>query len=273
MRSVSAATTRRLFSKRVISDPGFLTRFGAYLRKRDLDARTRGIVEHLETIFGTWINDIPLYLKALRHRSILIEHNLHNSESYEQLEFLGDAVLDLIVADLLFERYPKEDEGFMTQMRSKIVRAETLARLAMGLRIQELIEVGDRVRDQGIQTSVNVMSDIFEALIGALYRDRGYAAAFSFVKRAILHELDLTHIEAERSNHKSMLLEYAQGRRLGIPVYRIADVVGPDHIRTYTIDVLVGDHVMGTGIGKSKKKAEQNAAEQALAAFGKTPNP
>jgi ribonuclease-3 len=257
----------------VNGDPGFLARFGAFLRKRSLDARTHGIVGRLESIFDTRIDDIPLYLKALRHRSILVEHNLHNSESYEQLEFLGDAVLDLIVADLLFERYPKEDEGFMTQMRSKIVRAETLARLANGLGIHELIEVGDRVRDQGIQSSVNVMSDILEALIGALYRDRGYAVAFAFVKRAILHELDLTHIEAERSNHKSMLLEYAQSRRLGIPVYRIADVDGPDHLRMYTIDVLVGEHVMGTGIGKSKKKAEQNAAEQALAAFGKTTNP
>lgn len=243
-------------------------RFRAYLRKRRLDRAARGTVKHLEFLFGTWISDVPLYFKALRHRSMLVERNLHTSESYEQLEFLGDAVLDLIVADLLYERYPKQDEGFMTQMRSKIVRAETLARLAYGLRIHEVIEVGDRVRDQGIETSVNVMSDIFESLIGALYRDRGYDAAFSFVKRVILHELDFTNIEAERDNFKSMLLEYAQGRKLGIPVYRIQDTSGPDHERTYTIQVLVGDAVKGTGIGKSKKKAEQKAAEQALAAFG-----
>lgn len=252
------------------TEGGLRARFRSFRRKRELSFKARQTVQKLESILGTWIIEPSLYFRALRHRSKLIESNLHNSESYEQLEFLGDAVLDLIVADLLYKHYPKNDEGFMTQMRSKIVRAETLARLADGLKIGQVIEVGDRVRDQGIESSVNVMSDILEALIGALYLDRGYDAAFTFVRGVILKELDFEQVESERDNFKSILLEYAQARKLGIPVYKIAAMSGPDHEKTYTIQVWVGDEARGSGTGKSKKKAEQKAAEEALASFGVT---
>jgi ribonuclease-3 len=270
MPSDSAVTTHPWYSKPLNSKGGLLARFRAAQRKRSLEPRARRVVAHLEDIFGTWISNPNLYAMALRHRSKLVESQYKDHESYEQLEFLGDAVLDLIVAELIYNRYPTKDEGFMTQMRSRIVRAEALAQLADTLRLAEVIEIGDRVRDQGIETSVNVMSDIFEALIGALYRDRGFSVVFAFVERVILSEIDFSHIEQERDNFKSLLLEYAQSRKLGTPTYRISDVEGPDHERTYTIQVLIGTEVRGMGTGKSKKKAEQKAAEEALASFGVT---
>jgi ribonuclease-3 len=249
---------------------GLIAQFWALQRKKALEPRAKAVIARIETMIGTWIQNPNLYAMALRHRSKLVESDFQDHESYEQLEFLGDAVLDLIVAELIYNRYPTQDEGFMTQMRSRIVRAETLARLAEGLKLAEVIEIGDRVRDQGIETSVNVMSDIFEALIGAIYRDRGFDVVFEFVERVILSEIDFSNIEQERENFKSLLLEYAQSRKLGTPTYRTSAVEGPDHERTYTIQVLIGTDVRGTGTGKSKKKAEQKAAEEALASYGQS---
>lgn len=250
------------------SKGGLIARYRASQLKKDLPPRAKKVISRIEEIIGTWIGNPNMYAMALRHRSKLVESEFQDHESYEQLEFLGDAVLDLIVAELIYNRYPKQDEGFMTQMRSRIVRAETLAMLADKLKLAEIIEIGDRVRDQGIENSVNVMSDIFEALIGAVYRDRGFPVVFAFVERVILSEIDFSNIEQERDNFKSLLLEFAQSHKLGTPTYRTSEVEGPDHDRVYTIQVLIGTEVRGMGTGKSKKKAEQKAAEDALASYG-----
>ncbi len=240
----------------------------AWFAKRGLDPRTRRRIRQIEALTGFRMVEPVLYFRALRHRSKLAESNLKDHESYEQLEFLGDAVLDLIVGEMIFARYPDKDEGFMTQMRSRIVRAETLAELAERLGLHDAMEVGDRVRDQGIETSVNALSDVFEALIGALYRDRGFNAAFTFVDRVISREIDFRQMEDERDNFKSLLLEYAQARKLGAPSYRVARIEGPDHERNYTVEVVIANEVRGTGTGKSKKKAEQRAAEMAWQLLG-----
>lgn len=239
-------------------------RVKAWMVKRTLDEGTKRKIDHIEQAIGTYTINPYIYLRALRHRSKLIESNLHHTESYEQLEFLGDAILDLIVSEMLFERFSTRNEGPMTQMRSRIVKGDTLALLSKELNLQQIIEVGDRVKDQGIESSTSVLADIFEALLGAIYRDRGYEVVKTFVSGLIDKHLDLNRLEGEKDNYKSILLEYAQSKKMPIPVYEIIKVTGPDHEKEFEIQVFINDVPFGTGEGRNKKKAEQIAARETL---------
>ena len=221
-------------------------------------------ISYIEELTGHPVSQPQLFLRALRHRSKLVESNMRHNESYEQLEFLGDAVLDLIVTEIIFERFATRNEGFMTQMRSRIVKGETLAKFSQRLHLADIIEVGDRVKDQGIQYSTSVLADIFEAMVGALYKDSGYKAATDFVRDLILDNVDLELLEQKRDNYKSILLEYAQSKKLPAPVYHVESLTGPDHDRTFDIVVILGEERYGRGTGKNKKKAEQLAADQTL---------
>lgn len=205
-----------------------------------------------------------LFMRALRHRSYIIEHDLEATESYEQLEFLGDAVLDLIVSDIIFEQYSTEDEGFMTQLRSKLVKGEHLAKLGGYLNLESIIQVGYRVKNQGIEQSKSVQADIFEAIIGALYKDAGYDKTYRFVSSLFDRHIDLDSLIASKDNYKSMLLEYAQANKLAIPEYEVIDESGPGHDKTFRVQVIVNGEICGQGVGKNKKKAEQLAAREAL---------
>jgi ribonuclease-3 len=246
-------------------------RLKSWLIKRSLDTETLRKINHIERITGTYTSNHTLYLKALRHRSKLVESNLRHTESYEQLEFLGDAVLDLIVSEVLFDRFSTRNEGFMTQMRSRLVKGDTLALFSKELGLQDIMEVGNRVKDQGIETSTSVLADIFEALLGALYRDRGYEAARNFVIKVIEDNLDLDQLEGEKDNYKSILLEYAQARKMSAPIYEIVNVSGPDHEKEFEIQVIINDTAYGKGEGRNKKKAEQIAAKETLNLLKKLP--
>ncbi|MEX0928307.1 MAG: ribonuclease III [Balneolales bacterium] len=242
-----------------------LSRIRAYLFKsRALDPASARKIAFLEKVIGSRIRKPLFFLKALRHRSSLIEKNLDQSESYEQFEFLGDAVLDLVVSDIIFARYPSEDEGFMTQLRAKLVNGATLAGLARKLDLASVIEVGSRVRDQGIEQSEGVLADTFEAVVGALYTEKGYATTYTFVSGIYEHYTDLDELVLSEDNYKSRLLEAAQARKLSIPVYKTLSEKGPPHKKKFEVQVIVGGEVQGTGTGKSKKKAEQKAAKAAL---------
>jgi len=244
-----------------------LSKLRAYFLKRSLDKKTAEKINRVEHIFGIFVTNPNLYLKALRHRSSLIEKNLEETESYEQLEFIGDAVLDLIITELIFEHFPKRNEGFMTKLRSKLVKEDTLAKLARELELSALIEVGNRVKSQDIQLKKSILSDIFEALTGALYLDKGIHEASVFVRRVYLKHIDLQEISDMQDNFKSILLEYTQAKKYSIPEYQVASEDGPDHDKTFQIEVLVNSKVCGKGTGKNKKRAEQAAAMQALKHF------
>jgi ribonuclease-3 len=193
----------------------------------------------------------------------LIDTDLNDSDSYERLEFLGDSVLDLIITEILFERFSEKDEGFMTQMRSKLVKGDALASYSRQLGLPNVVELGERAKGQGIENSTSILGDVFEALIGALYKDRGYAATRRFIERVLDNHLDIKEIAAMDDNYKSILMEYAQARRMKIPIYRVIQEDGPAHNRTFVVEVLVGDQKAGEGSGKSKKIAEQEAAKVA----------
>lgn len=234
-------------------------------KKSDLDPELRERVEKLERIIGQQIDDPSLFLKALRHRSTLSSEEYQSYDSYERLEFLGDAVLDLIAAEFLFQYYPEANEGFLTKIRAKLVRGETLSELTRSLGINELMEFGER--NAGKKVTRNIMADAFESIIAAIYITNGYEKAYEFVDKVIKEHLNLDELINRVDNYKSALLEYAQAMKLDMPDYRLLAETGPGHDRTFEVAVKIGEDTLGTGMGKTKKKAEQEAAKEALEAL------
>lgn len=221
-------------------------------------------IEELKGIIDTEINNPFIYVRALRHRSILADDNFSSTDSYERLEFLGDAVLDLIVTEIIFDLFPEKNEGFLTKLRAKLVKGDALAMYARKLQLNKLMFLGERVQGQGIEQSKSVLSDLFEALVGALYLDTGYKPASKFVRRVIEENVDFDRIIDTLDNYKSLLLEFAQARQMKIPTYTVISEEGPGHNKTFGVEVLVDGQPVARGKGKSKKEAEQKAAREAL---------
>lgn len=223
-------------------------------------------IKRLETLLGFSIPEEHrgVYLRALRHRSIIDGKKVQPHETYERLEFLGDAVLDLIVTEIIFERYPVANEGFLTKLRAKVVRGKTLANLAREMKINEVIEIGDRAEGQGIDVSKSVLADLFEAMVAAVYLTKGYDFAFKFVKKLLDTHIDLESVERKADNYKSSLMEYLQALNEPLPEYRVIDEDGPAHDKVFTVGVYLTGQFESQGKGKSKKEAEQMAAEIAL---------
>lgn len=221
-------------------------------------------IQKLEGIIGTSIDNPFIYIRALRHRSTLVDDEFSSIDSYERLEFLGDAVLDLIVTEIIFDLFPNENEGFLTKLRAKLVKGNTLAMYAEELELNNLMLLGERVRGQGIEQSKSVLSDLFEALVGALYLDLGYEPTSKFVRHVIEQYVDFDQIVNTLDNYKSLLLEFAQAEQMEIPTYTVISEEGPGHDKTFGVEVYVDEKPMAQGKGKSKKEAEQQAARKAL---------
>lgn len=219
-------------------------------------------IKELERIIGVQIDNPALFFKALRHRSSLTHDHYEAFDSYERLEFLGDAVLDLIVSEILFQKFPKKDEGFLTKMRAKLVKGTQLSEYAQGLGIARLLEVGDEKNPSDI--SKNIQADAFESLVAAIYLTRGYKAAYSFVEKTVAEYVRFDSLMNQVDNYKSALLEYTQAHKKPLPVYKVTGESGPGHNLTFTVSVSVEGKVLGTGQGSSKKNAEQEAAKEAL---------
>lgn len=262
----SADITLLWFSKNLKNDKKMIDRIRAYFRKKALDSINQQKIDFLEKLFNEPVNNPTVYLKALRHRSKLADADasFQETDSYEQLEFLGDAVLDLVVTEILFEKFPDENEGFMTKLRSKVVKGHSLARLSRKLNLGSVVEVGSRAKGQGIEYSNSVLADVFEAVIGAYYRDKGYAKTFKFVANIIQQYVDLKNLVKTHDNYKSLLLEYAQAHKNPIPQYKVIAEKGPPHDKIFEIQVSIKNKVLGQGMGKNKKTAEQIAAKLAL---------
>ena len=233
----------------------------AHLKKKELYSNDHRL-EELSQILGFVPSDATLYQKALRHRSSTSLEKYESYDSYERLEFLGDAVLDLISAELLFQKYPEEDEGFLTKTRAKMVRGETLSNLSKDLGIESLLEFTDT--KGGVTKSKGILADIFESMIAAIYITEGYKVTFEFVRKVYDEHLNFDDLSQINDNFKSTLLEYAQANKMSLPEYRVVDEKGPGHNRTFKVEVSIGTEIFGKGTGKSKKKAEQEAARNAL---------
>ncbi|MEP2447230.1 MAG: ribonuclease III [Balneola sp.] len=220
----------------------------------------------LERIIGFEIDDPSLFLRALRHRSTLANDQYSSHDSYERLEFLGDAVLDLIAAEVLFEKFPTANEGFLTKSRAKLVKGETLAKFSIKLGIEDLLELGER-SDQ-VSISKSILADVFESIIAAIYITKGYANAFMFVSEVFEKQVDFKKLVNQVDNFKSALLEYTQAEKMSLPSYKVVSESGPGHDKVFEIMVIVDGKELGTGQGRSKKSAEQEAAKVALKTLG-----
>lgn len=232
--------------------------------EKELSPEQKERVKQLEGIIDTPIENPFIYIRALRHRSTLADDNFTSTDSYERLEFLGDAVLDLIVTEIIFDLFPDKNEGFLTKLRAKLVKGDTLAMYARKLQLNELMFLGERVQGQGIEQSKSVLSDVFEALVGALYVDIGYEATSQFVRKVIEGYVDFDQIIDTLDNYKSLLLEFAQANQMEIPTYSVISEKGPGHNKTFGVQVFVDEEPIAQGTGKSKKEAEQKAARKAL---------
>jgi len=207
----------------------------------------------------TW----ALFYQSLLHRSYLQYLN-PQTQSNERLEFLGDAILNSIVADYLYRTYPSMEEGDLTKIRSRLVNRKALAQRAKELRISEFLLLSSSAVQSVDSGSDSILADAFEAIIGALYLDGGLKAAQAFVTRTLLSDTSVLTSAMTDDNYKSALLEYSQGHSLGVPRYAIVREDGPDHDRRFTVDVFLGTENLGSGTGRSKKDAEQAAAAQAI---------
>lgn len=225
-------------------------------------------MKEVADIFGISTECGDYYRAALTHPSYTKENNLEYGECYERLEFLGDAVLKLLVSDLLFETYPDYTEGDMSKIRSVAVSDNTLAKIANKMGLDELILVGEHDRKLGVQNLESVTACSFEAVLGAYYLDGKLAELTEFIKNVFPPYLVEIEENYSKYNAKAILQEYTQGLSKTIPVYRLANTSGPAHNRVFTVEVSYNDEVVASGSGKTKKEAEQHAAYEACKKLG-----
>ncbi len=201
--------------------------------------------------------------KALTHRSYLNE-NKKIKQSNERLEFLGDAVLELIVSFFLYKHYPQKAEGSLTSLRSKIVQTKTLAQAAKKLSFPEFLKMSKGEKDNKGNFNQSILADTFEAVIGAIYIDQGYNKAYEFINKNLLAYLENILASKEIIDYKSIYQEEVQAKKLPTPFYKITRESGLDHSKIFTTAVFVGGEKMAEGRGKSKQEAQQQTAKIAL---------
>ena len=216
-----------------------------------------------EQLLGYRPKNWALFYESLLHRSFL-QYLGPQVQSNERLEFLGDAILNSLVAEYLYRQYPSMEEGDLTKIRSRLVNRKALALRAKELRLSDYLLLSSSALQSVDSGSDSILADAFEAVIGAIYIDGGLTAAQSFVTRALLSHTEILNSALTDDNYKSALLEYSQARSLGVPRYSVVKEDGPDHDRRFTVEVFLGAESLGIGIGRSKKDAEQVAAAQAL---------
>jgi len=222
----------------------------------------REYVRKLKNLLGFVPGNVHLYKMAFRHKSVAVTIKEGAKNSNERLEFLGDAVLGSVVAELLFKKYPYKDEGFLTEMRSKIVSRANLNQLSRKLGFNELIQFDARMisfpNKQG-----SLLGDAFEALVGAVYLDRGYVFTKSFLlNRIIKPHVDIHLLEQTETNFKSRLIEWCQHSGKEI-VFRQTDNPEGESSKMFSIEAVVDGVVCGLGRDFNKKSAEKSAAEKA----------
>ncbi len=208
-------------------------------------------------------DDLRLLTRALTHRSYVNEHQDVPADN-ERLEFLGDAVLDFLVGAWVYNAYPEMPEGELTRMRSALVRTEALADFARALNLGSAMRLGRGELHGGGRDRDALLCATFEAIIGALYQYKGLEAAREFFMPLLEPAAERIFVQMHTIDPKSRLQEWSQAQKLGTPQYITRDSTGPDHARTFEVEVHVGGKCFGRGAGPSKHVAQQNAAQNAL---------
>ena len=230
--------------------------------------RTRDECGSLESRLGYKFRNIGLLKHALTHRSRAHEEVSIEVVDNESLEFLGDAVLGLVIADRLYREFQDYDEGQKSKIKAQLVSSPTLVRLGNDLRLGEYLLLGRGEEKTGGRHKSSLIADTFEAVVAAVYLDGGYAAAAGLIERQFRLDIDGVRRAGVSPigtvDYKSELQEWLQGRGRALPKYRLGNSSGPDHAKLFIVDVVIGGRVLGSGEGRSKKGAEQQAAHDAL---------
>ena len=218
-------------------------------------------LDALQQRIGHRFHDGVLLTRALTHRSFGVDHN-------ERLEFLGDAVLSLVISDLLFERFAGSDEGDLTRVRAHLVREDSLHRMAVQIGLPEVLRLGEGEARGGGAQRASILADALEALIGATLVDGGYDAARNVVQGLFGEVIQTTDVASWSKDAKTELQEWLQARRLPVPTYRISATRGQAHAQTFEVECLVPAlNLVEGGVGRSRRVAEQEAARRMLDAL------
>jgi ribonuclease-3 len=227
--------------------------------------RLRDEFDDLQARIGYRFRDRGLLEHALTHKSRAAEDASGGVTDNESLEFLGDAVLGLVVADTLFHQYPNYDEGQKSKVKAAVVSSQSLARHAERLRLGDHLILGRGEEKTGGRFKQALLADGYEALIAALYLDGGLEAAETFLRKELKDAIDEGSAQTFVRDHKSALQERLQALGRPLPEYRVSGEAGPDHRKTFSVEVVVNGEVLGMATGRAKKEAEQEAARLALA--------
>lgn len=220
---------------------------------------------------GFEFENIQLLITALTHRSYVNEHKKSTSEHNERLEFLGDAVLELVVTDYLYRNFD-EQEGILTNWRAALVRTESIGAAGVILGYEPLVRMSRGEKQGSDRARQQILANAFEAVIGSIYLERGYDDAAAFIHKNIISKLTGILETGSWRDAKSHLQEVSQRIDNHTPQYRVIEETGPDHDKIFTLGVYIGDNLMGTGSGPSKQVAQQQAAQAALDEYAKRTN-
>ncbi|OAT73400.1 ribonuclease III [Parageobacillus thermoglucosidasius] len=231
--------------------------------KERINEKRRAKFKELQNKIGIFFTNEKLLIQAFTHSSYVNEHRRRPHEDNERLEFLGDAVLELTVSQYLFKKFPHMSEGELTKLRAAIVCEPSLVKFANALSFGELVLLGKGEELTGGRTRPALLADVFEAFIGALYLDQGMDAVMQFLGQTIFPKIDegaFSHV----MDFKSQLQELVQRDGIGVLEYSILEEKGPAHNKEFVSRVSLNGQELGIGVGKSKKEAEQHAAQMAL---------
>jgi ribonuclease-3 len=238
----------------------------------NLPQKEKRAVEAMEETFQHRFKNPMLVIRALTHASVSDnkkKRGTKGNEDYERMEFLGDRVVNLVIADLLFHAYPSEKEGDLARRHTAFVRGEALARAAKTLNVQQYLKLSASEHAAGGAENDNILADVMEALIAALYLDAGYDHVRHIVKQVV--QDDIMAMSAPPIDSKTALQEWTQARQLGLPEYHLTKRDGPDHAPEFTVEVRVplgkntSECEVAIGIGASKRAAEKEAAQALMA--------
>ena len=221
-------------------------------------------IENFEKTMGLTFKDKELLKRSLTHRSFLNENKKEDLKNNERLEFLGDAVLELVISEYLFHEYPDRPEGELTSFRAAVVKTDNLAMISKELNLGKYLLMSKGEEMTGGREKDYLLANTFEAIIGALYLDQGYNAVKDFLTKHLIPQIG-TIVEYRLDiDAKTKLQEITQGIFKTTPIYKITNEKGPDHDKIFTVEVMIKGKVYGRGSGVTKQKAEDSAAAEAL---------
>lgn len=221
-------------------------------------------LKELEAYIGYRFEDLGLLDNALTHRSFVNENSTSPCKDNERLEFLGDAVLELTVSDMLMKKFSDLAEGELSKLRASLVNEQPLAKLALSFRIGELLLLGKGEEATGGRTKPSLLANALESVIAAMYLDGGFDRTAAFVRRLFNPLIETGAAAAVYRDYKTTAQEICQNLFKELPRYTVISETGPDHEKRFEISLVVGERILATGTGRSKKEAEQQAAKKAL---------